>query len=132
VATKKAMSTEEWIDELKGISVLELAERIKALEEEFGVSATAVAAAAPAGAPAAAEDGAGAEESATVDVVLAAAGDKKIQVIKAVRAATGLGLKEAKALVDDAPKPVKEGVEREEAEKLKGELEEAGAEVELK
>jgi large subunit ribosomal protein L7/L12 len=126
------MSTEEWIDELKGISVLELAERIKALEEEFGVSATAVAAAAPAGAPAAAEDGAGAEESATVDVVLAAAGDKKIQVIKAVRAATGLGLKEAKALVDDAPKAVKEGVEREEAEKLKGELEEAGAEVELK
>jgi large subunit ribosomal protein L7/L12 len=132
VATKKAMSTEEWIEELKGISVLELAERIKALEEEFGVSATAVAAAAPAGAPAAAEDGAGAEESATVDVVLAAAGDKKIQVIKAVRAATGLGLKEAKALVDDAPKPVKEGVERDEAEKLKGELEEAGAEVELK
>ncbi len=132
MATKKAMSTEEWIDELKGISVLELAERIKALEEEFGVSATAVAAAAPAGAPAAAEDGAGAEESATVDVVLAAAGDKKIQVIKAVRAATGLGLKEAKALVDDAPKAVKEGVEREEAEKLKGELEEAGAEVELK
>jgi large subunit ribosomal protein L7/L12 len=132
VATKKAMSTEEWIDELKGISVLELAERIKALEEEFGVSATAVAAAAPAGAPAAVEDGAGAEESATVDVVLAAAGDKKIQVIKAVRAATGLGLKEAKALVDDAPKAVKEGVDREEAEKLKGELEEAGAEVELK
>jgi large subunit ribosomal protein L7/L12 len=133
VATKKsAMTTEEWIDELKGISVLELAERIKALEEEFGVSATAVAAAAPAGAPAAAEDGAGAEESTTVDVVLSSAGDKKIQVIKAVRAATGLGLKEAKALVDDAPKPVKEGVEREEAEKLKGELEEAGAEVELK
>jgi large subunit ribosomal protein L7/L12 len=132
VATKKAMTTEEWIDELKGISVLELAERIKALEEEFGVSATAVAAAAPAGAPAAAEDGAGAEESATVDVVLASAGDKKIQVIKAVRAATGLGLKEAKALVDDAPKPVREGVERDEAEKLKGELEEAGAEVELK
>jgi large subunit ribosomal protein L7/L12 len=133
VATKKsAMTTEEWIEELKGISVLELAERIKALEEEFGVSATAVAAAAPAGAPAGAEDGAGAEESATVDVVLASAGDKKIQVIKAVRAATGLGLKEAKALVDDAPKPVREGVERDEAEQLKGELEEAGAEVELK
>jgi large subunit ribosomal protein L7/L12 len=132
MATKKsAMTTEEWIEELKGISVLELAERIKALEEEFGVSATAVAAAAPAG-PAAGEDGAGAEESATVDVVLASAGDKKIQVIKAVRAATGLGLKEAKALVDDAPKPVREGVEREEAEQLKGELEEAGAEVELK
>jgi large subunit ribosomal protein L7/L12 len=129
----KAMSTEEWIEELKSISVLELSERIKALEEEFGVSATAVAAAAPAGAGAAGgEDGAGAEEAATVDVVLTGPGDKKIQVIKAVRAATGLGLKEAKALVDGAPKPVKEGVEREEAEKLKGELEEAGAEVELK
>ena len=129
----KAMSTEEWIEELKGISVLELSERIKALEEEFGVSATAVAAAAPEGAGAAAgEDGAGAEEAATVDVVLTGAGDKKIQVIKAVRAATGLGLKEAKALVDDAPKPVKEGIEREEADKLKGELEEAGGEVELK
>jgi large subunit ribosomal protein L7/L12 len=130
VATK--ISTEEWIEELKGISVLELSERIKALEEEFGVSATAVAAAAPAaGAPAA--DGGGAEEeSATVDVVLTAAGDKKIQVIKAVRAATGLGLKDAKALVDGAPKPVKEGIEREEADKLKAELEEAGGEVELK
>jgi large subunit ribosomal protein L7/L12 len=132
VATKKAMSTEEWIEELKGISVLELAERIKALEEEFGVSATAVAAAAPAAAAAADGDGAGAEESATVDVLLTGAGDKKIQVIKAVRAATGLGLKEAKALVDDAPKPVKEGMDREEADKLKSELEEAGAEVELK
>ena len=129
----KAMSTEEWIEELKGISVLELSERIKALEEEFGVSATAVAAAAPAGAGVAAgEDGAGAEEAATVDVVLTGPGDKKIQVIKAVRAATGLGLKEAKALVDGAPKPVKEGLDREEAEKLKGELEEAGGEVELK
>src|SRR5207302_3489139 len=104
-------TTQEWIDELKGISVLELSERIKALEEEFGVSATAVAAAAPAGAPAAG-DGAGAEEeSATVDVVLTGSGDKKIQVIKVVRAATGLGLKEAKALVDEAPKPVKEGIE---------------------
>ena len=127
-----ATSTEEWIEELKGISVLELSERIKALEEEFGVSATAVAAAAPAaGAPAAAEEGA-AEEPATVDVVLTAPGDKKIQVIKTVRAATGLGLKEAKALVDGAPKPVKEGLDREEAEKLKGELEEAGGSVELK
>ena len=125
-------TTEDWIEELKGISVLELSERIKALEEEFGVSATAVAAAAPAaGAPAG--DGAAAEEeSSTVDVVLTAPGDKKIQVIKAVRAATGLGLKDAKALVDGAPKPVKEGVERDEAEKLKSELEEAGGEVELK
>jgi large subunit ribosomal protein L7/L12 len=126
-------TTQEWIDELKSISVLELSERIKALEEEFGVSATAVAAAAPAGAAAAAGDGAAAEEeSSTVDVVLTGAGDKKIQVIKVVRAATGLGLKEAKALVDEAPKPVKEGIEREEADKLKSELEEAGASVELK
>jgi large subunit ribosomal protein L7/L12 len=124
-------TTQEWIDELKSISVLELAERIKALEEEFGVSATAVAAAAPA---AGGGDGGGAEEevSTTVDVVLTGAGDKKIQVIKVVRAATGLGLKEAKALVDEAPKPVKEGIERDEAEKLKSELEEAGASVELK
>ena len=130
-----ATSTQEWIDELKSISVLELAERIKALEEEFGVSAAAVAApvAAP-GAGGAGGDGAGAEaeEAGTVDVILAGSGDKKIQVIKVVRAATGLGLKEAKALVDEAPKPVKEGVEREEADKLKQELEEAGAAVELK
>jgi large subunit ribosomal protein L7/L12 len=128
-----ATSTQEWIEELKGISVLELAERIKALEEEFGVSAAAVAAAAPAAA-AGGGDGGGdaAEESSTVDVLLTGSGDKKIQVIKVVRAATGLGLKEAKALVDEAPKPVKEGVEREEAEKLKQELEEAGATVELK
>jgi|SRR4051812_16732364 large subunit ribosomal protein L7/L12 len=125
-------TTEEWIDELKGISVLELSERIKALEEEFGVSATAVAAAAPAAGGGAAADGAEEEESSTVDVVLTGPGDKKIQVIKVVRAATGLGLKEAKALVDEAPKPVKEGIEREEAEKLKAEIEEAGGSVELK
>jgi large subunit ribosomal protein L7/L12 len=128
-----AISTQEWIDELKGISVLELAERIKALEEAFGVSATAVAAAAPV---AAAGGGGGAEEApeeqTSFTVNLTAAGDKKIQVIKVVRAATGLGLKEAKALVDEAPKPVKEGVDREEAERLKQELEEAGATVELK
>src|ERR671930_406766 len=132
MATK--VSTEDWIEELKSISVLELSERIKALEETFGVSATAVAAAAPAaGAPAAAGDGAAAEEeSSTVDVVLTASGDKKIQVIKVVRAATGLGLKEAKALVDEAPKPIKEGLDREEGERLKGELEEAGGSVELK
>ncbi len=126
-------TTQEWIDELKSISVLELSERIKALEEAFGVSATAVAAAAPAGGGAAA-DGAGeeAEEQTSFDVVLQAAGDKKIQVIKVVRAATGLGLKEAKALVDEAPKPVKEGVDKAEADKLKSDLEEAGATVELK
>jgi large subunit ribosomal protein L7/L12 len=128
-----ATSTQDWIEELKGISVLELAERIKALEEEFGVSATAVAAAAPAAAAVGGGDaGGGEEESSTVDVILAGAGDKKIQVIKVVRAATGLGLKEAKALVDEAPKPVKEGIDREEADKLKQELEEAGATVEVK
>ncbi|HTZ87324.1 MAG TPA: 50S ribosomal protein L7/L12 [Solirubrobacteraceae bacterium] len=129
-----ATSTQDWIEELKGISVLELAERIKALEEEFGVSAAAVAApVAAAGAAGGGGDaGGGEEESGTVDVILAGAGDKKIQVIKVVRAATGLGLKEAKSLVDEAPKPVKEGVEKEEADKLKQELEEAGATVELK
>jgi large subunit ribosomal protein L7/L12 len=125
-------TTEEWIDELKSISVLELSERIKALEEAFGVSATAVAAAAPAAAAAGGDGAAAEEESSTVDVVLTGSGDKKIQVIKVVRAATGLGLKEAKALVDEAPKPVKEGIEREEADKLKSEIEEAGGTVELK
>ncbi len=125
-------TTQEWIDELKSISVLELAERIKAMEEEFGVSATAVAAAAPAGGGGGGDAGAAEEESTTVDVVLTGAGDKKIQVIMVVRAATGLGLKEAKALVDEAPKPIKEGIERDEADKLKSELEEAGASVELK
>src|ERR1700754_1225697 len=129
-----ATSTAEWIEELKGISVLELSERIKALEEEFGVSATAVAAAA---APAAAAggggaEGGGAEESSTVDVVITEVGGQKFPVIKVVRNATGLGLKEAKAVVDAAPGPVKEGVERDEGEKLKAELEEAGATVELK
>ena len=126
-----ATTTAEWIDELKSISVLELSERIKALEEEFGVSATAVAAAAPA----AGGDGDGAaaeEESSTVDVIITAPGDKKIQVIKVVRAATGLGLKEAKDLVDGAPGTVKEALAKDEAEKLKAELEEAGAGVELK
>ena len=126
-------TTEEWIEELKSISVLELSERIKALEETFGVSAAAVAAAPAAGAGAGgggeAEE---AEEQTAFDVVLTAAGDKKIQVIKVVRAATGLGLKEAKALVDEAPKPVKEGVDKDEAEKLKADLEEAGGSVEIK
>ena len=130
MATK--ISTEDWIEELKSISVLELSERIKALEEEFGVSATAVAAAAPAAAGAPAGDGGGDEEASTVDVVLTEVGGQKVPVIKVVRAATGLGLKEAKALVDEAPKAIKEGVEREEADKLKAELEEAGATVELK
>ena len=127
-----ATSTQEWIDELKSISVLELSERIKALEEAFGVSATAVAAvgAAPAGGGGAEAEAE--EEQTAFDVVLTAAGDKKIQVIKVVRAATGLGLKEAKALVDEAPKPVKEGVDKDEAEKLKAEIEEAGGSVEIK
>ena len=125
-------TTEEWIEELKSISVLELSERIKALEETFGVSAAAVAAPAAPGAPQG--DGAGeeAEEQTAFDVVLTAAGEKKIQVIKVVRAATGLGLKEAKALVDEAPKPIKEGVDKDEAEKLKADLEEAGGSVEIK
>ena len=126
-----AQSTAEWIDELKSISVLELSERIKALEEEFGVSAQSAAVAAPAGGG----DGGAApaeEEQSAFDVVITAAGDKKIQVIKVVRAATSLGLKEAKALVDEAPKAVREGVDKDEAEKLKQELEEAGASVEIK
>ena len=126
-----ATSTAEWIEELKGISVLELSERIKALEEEFGVSAQA--AAAPAAAGGGSGDAAPAEEEQTTfDVVITGAGDKKIQVIKVVRAATSLGLKEAKALVDEAPKAVREGVDKDEAEKLKQELEEAGASVEVK
>jgi len=126
-------TTAEWIEELKSISVLELSERIKALEEAFGVSANQVAVAGPA-APGPGGDGGGeeAEEKTSFDVILTGSGDKKIQVIKVVRAATGLGLKEAKALVDEAPKPVKEGVDKDEAEKLKADIEEAGGVVELK
>src|SRR5215204_1464753 len=127
-----ATSTAEWIDELKSISVLELSERIKALEEEFGVSAQATMSAPAPGAGGGGDAAEAEEEQTAFDVVLTGPGDKKIQVIKVVRAATGLGLKEAKALVDEAPKPVKEGVEREEADKLKAELEEAGASVEVK
>jgi len=127
-----ATSTADWIEELKGISVLELSERIKALEEEFGVSATAVAAAAPAAAAGGGDEDGGAEESTTVDVVITEVGGQKVPVIKVVRNATGLGLKEAKAVVDASPGPVKEGVDRDEGEKLKAELEEAGATVELK
>jgi large subunit ribosomal protein L7/L12 len=132
MAAATKISTEDWIEELKGISVLELSERIKALEEEFGVSATAVAAAAPAAAGAPADGGGAEEASSTVDVVLTEVGGQKVPVIKVVRAATGLGLKEAKAIVDEAPKAIKEGVDRDEADKLKAELEEAGASVELK
>ena len=127
-----ATSTQEWIDELKSISVLELSERIKALEEAFGVSAAAVAAARPPPAGGGGDAAEAEEEQTAFDVVLTGAGDKKIQVIKVVRAATGLGLKEAKALVDEAPKPVKEGVDKDEAEKLKADIEEAGGSVEIK
>ncbi|MCB0881819.1 MAG: 50S ribosomal protein L7/L12 [Thermoleophilia bacterium] len=125
-------TTEEWIEELKSISVLELSERIKAIEEAFGVTAAAPAAvAAPAGGGG---DGGGAaaEEKDEFTVSLDGAGDKKIQVIKVVRAVTGLGLKEAKDLVDGAPSTVKEGVNKDEAEQIKSQLEEAGASVSLK
>jgi large subunit ribosomal protein L7/L12 len=125
-----ATTTEAWIDELKSISVLELSERIKALEEAFGVSANAVAVAGPAGPGGDAPEPE--EEQTAFDVILTGSGDKKIQVIKVVRAATGLGLKEAKALVDEAPKPVKEGVDKDEAAKLKADIEEAGGSVEIK
>ncbi len=131
-----AMSTEEWIDELKSVSVLELSERIKALEEVFGVSAAAApvaVAAAPGAAPAAGDAGgaAEAEEKTEFTVKLDSAGDKKIQVIKVVRSVTGLGLKEAKDLVDGAPSTVKEGLPKEEAEQVKSQLEEAGGTVSL-
>jgi large subunit ribosomal protein L7/L12 len=124
-----AMTTEEWIDELKGISVLELSERITALEETFGVSAAAAPVAVAAGPAAGDGDGEAAQSAFTV--TLDAAGDKKIQVIKVVRAITGLGLKEAKDLVDGAPSPVKEGVAKEEAEQIKSQIEEAGGSVSL-
>ena len=127
-----ATNTQEWIEELQSISVLGMSERTKALEEELGLSAPGGAAGAPAGGPGASERAAADAEPSTVDVVLTSSGDKKIQVIKVVRAATGLGLKEAKALVDEAPKPIKEGIERDEAEKLKTEIEEAGGVVEVK
>jgi large subunit ribosomal protein L7/L12 len=125
------VSKEEILESIENMSVLELSELVKALEERFGVSAAAFAAA-PAAAPAGDGAAAAAEEEQTeFDVVLQSAGEKKIQVIKEVRAATGLGLKEAKALVDDAPNPVKEALSREDAEALKAKLEEAGATVEL-
>jgi large subunit ribosomal protein L7/L12 len=124
-------TTEEWIEELKSISVLELSERIKAIEETFGVSAAAPAAVAAA--PAGGGDGGGAaEEQTAFTVSLDAAGDKKIQVIKVVRAVTGLGLKEAKELVDNAPSNVKEDVAKEEADAVKAQLEEAGGVVSVK
>jgi large subunit ribosomal protein L7/L12 len=132
---EKTLGKDELIAAIKKMSVLELSELVKALEEEFGVSAAApiAVAAAPGAAAAAGGEAAGAEEEQTsFDVVLAAAGDKKIQVIKVVRSLTGLGLKEAKAVVDEAPRAVKEGVNKDEAEDAKKQLEEAGATVEVK
>ena len=127
-----AINQEELMETIENMTVLELSELVKALEERFGVSATAVAAAPVAGAAGDGASAAAEEEQTEFDVVLQAAGDKKIQVIKVVRAATGLGLKEAKALVDEAPNPVREGVSREDAEALQNQLQEAGANVELK
>jgi large subunit ribosomal protein L7/L12 len=128
----KKMSKDDMIEAIKGMTVIELSELVKALEEEFGVSAAApvAVAAAPAAGGAAAEEAA--EEKTSFDVVLTSFGDQKIQVIKVVRALTGLGLKEAKDVVEGAPKPIKEGVNKDEAEEAKKQLEEAGATVELK
>jgi large subunit ribosomal protein L7/L12 len=126
------ITKEDVIEFIANMSVLELSEMVKEMEEKFGVSAAAPVAMMAAGPAGDAGGAAAAEEKNEFDVVLTAAGDKKIAVIKEVRAITGLGLKEAKALVDEAPKPVKEGVEKEEAEKIKAQLEEAGAQVELK
>lgn len=121
----------QMIEDIKTLSVLELNDLVKALEEEFGVSAAAMMAVAP-GAAAGGAAGADAEEQTEFDVILKSAGSSKINVIKAVREITGLGLKEAKTLVDEAPKPVKEGVEKAEAEEIVKKLQEAGAEAELK
>ena len=126
----KTLTKDQLIEAIKGMTVLELSEMVKALEEEFGVSAAAPVAAAAA--PAAAEAAAPAEEQTQFDVVLAAFGDQKIQVIKVVRALTGLGLKEAKEVVEGAPKAIKEGVTKDEAEDAKKQLEDAGATVEIK
>jgi|SRR5687768_3060170 large subunit ribosomal protein L7/L12 len=128
-----ATDTSKLVDQLGKMSVLELVELKNALEEEWGVSAAApVAVAAPGAAPAAGDGAAAAEEQTEFDVVLAGIGDKKIQVIKVVRAVTGLGLKEAKDLVESAPKAVKEGIPQEEADSIKSQLEEVGASVEIK
>ncbi len=124
-----AVNQQELMESIENMTVLELSDLVKALEERFGVSATAVAAAPAAGGGAAVE---AEEEQTEFDVVLTGAGEKKIQVIKVVRAATGLGLKEAKALVDEAPNPVKEAISKEDAEALKTQIEEAGGSVELK
>ena len=124
--------TDKLVETLGGMTVLDLVELKNKLEEEWGVTAAAPVAVAAAGAPAAGGDGAAAEEKTSFDVVLTNAGDKKIQAIKVVRAVTGLGLKEAKDLVDGAPNAVKEGVPQDEADQIKAQLEEAGASVEIK
>jgi large subunit ribosomal protein L7/L12 len=124
-----AISKEDILEAVGALTVLELNDLVKAFEEKFGVSAAALAVAAPGAGGAAAP---AAEEQTEFDVILAAVGDKKVEIIKIVRAATGLGLKEAKDLVDGAPKPVKEGVSKADAEALKKQLEEAGAKVEIK
>ena len=126
------LTIDEIVEAIKNMSVLEVAELVKRLEEEFGVSAAAMVAAAPAAGAGAGGAAAAAEEKTEFDVILKSPGGNKIQVIKVVREITGLGLKEAKELVDNAPKPIKEGVSKEEAEQIKAKLEEAGAEVELK
>jgi large subunit ribosomal protein L7/L12 len=126
------MAVDKLFDELGKMSVLELVELKNKIEEEWGITAAAPVAVAAPGAGAAGGDGAAAEEKTSFDVVLTEAGGQKIQVIKVVRAVTGLGLKEAKDLVDSAPKPVKEGAAQEEADQIKAQLEEAGATVELK
>ncbi len=120
------------IEEIKNLTVIELADLVSALEEEFGVSAQAPVAVAAAGAPAAGAPAAGGEEKSEFDVILASAGQEKVKVIKVVKDITGLGLKDAKALVDGAPKPVKEGANKEEADEIKAKLEEVGATVEVK
>ena len=126
-----ALSTDDILNAIAEMSVMEVVELVQAMEEKFGVSAAAAVAAAPAAAGGDA-GGAAAEEKDEFDVILSAAGDKKVNVIKAVRAITGLGLKEAKALVDEAPSPIKEGATKDEAEDFKKQLEEAGGTVELK
>jgi len=123
---------DEILEAISKLTVIELSELIKAMEEKFDVSASAAVAVAPAGAAAPGAASAGGEEKTEFDVILTAAGDNKVSVIKAVRAVTSLGLKEAKDLVDSAPKPVKEGVPKKEADELKKQLEEAGAKVEVK
>jgi large subunit ribosomal protein L7/L12 len=128
----KTLSKDQMIEAIKGMTVLELSELVKALEEEFGVSAAAPVAMAAAVPAAGAAEAAPVEEKTSFDVILTAFGDQKIQVIKVVRALTGLGLKEAKDVVEGAPKPVKEGVTKDEAEDAKKQLEDAGASVELK